>query len=89
MIGRVSGGHGRKPCVKTLKPCCPQGAAFEAFLEVARATDDVPAFQTTDAAVAQQFNLTAPGIILTRNYNGSPSEQVAFTGEVRLIPTPP
>ena len=60
----------------------PQGAAYDAFIEVAKAADDVPSYQTTDAAVAQKLNLSAPGYILTRTYNGNPPEQAAFTGDV-------
>lgn len=52
---------------------------------MAKAADDVPSYQTTDAAVAQQFNLSAPGYILTRTYNGNPSEQAAFTGDVSVL----
>lgn len=49
---------------------------------MAKNLENMAAYQTMDASVALIFNLTAPGVVLMRNYKGHPIEAVPFTEEV-------
>ncbi|KIY97413.1 prolyl 4-hydroxylase, beta polypeptide [Monoraphidium neglectum] len=59
-----------------------KGDAYDAFVKAAQKTEDVPAFETTDSAVAKAAGLTAPGVAAVVNHEGEDRVAAPLKGDV-------
>ncbi|KAI8468718.1 MAG: protein disulfide isomerase 1 [Monoraphidium minutum] len=59
-----------------------KGDAYDAFVKAAQKSEDVPAFETTDAAVAKAAGLTKPGVVVIATHEGEERLVVPLTGDV-------
>lgn len=61
-----------------------EGAAFDAFINTARAAEDLTSAQTTEAAVAKKAGVTAdaPAVVIIKNFEGEDRQVVALKGDV-------